>query len=196
MPESSGSNREYYNYAPEYGWRQNPLFMGNVDLEDKHGIAAAPVEMRTYPITQRMTAKELYMKPTIIEGSLVYEVIKLQQELKFHFYYTGVDPQKGDGQEPAFWVCAVIYMEKYLPAITAGLKKIGVDIDDIEPSPLTEDIEEFVSTVIVRSPGTWVTACDPWMKVLSDGDTGLESGSVYRHNEEIIKSKKFDFAKD
>merc|ERR1712096_44395 len=106
-------------------------------------VPAHPASMREWPILSRMNVKNLLMKPVLIEGSMVFDVIKLQQELSFHFYYTGLDPQKGDGKDPDVWICAVIYEGKFLNGITHGLKSIGVDISDVQPEPLTEDIEEF-----------------------------------------------------
>ena len=74
--------------------------------EDYHGL-------------REMYRRDLYAKAVTLDGDLYLEVIKLQEELKFHFYYTGVDPEDGT-DEPTEWMCLVIYDRRNLPDITSG----------------------------------------------------------------------------
>mmetsp|Transcript_121699 Transcript_121699/g.190095 ORF Transcript_121699/g.190095 Transcript_121699/m.190095 type:complete len:200 (-) Transcript_121699:67-666(-) len=196
MPHGTGVDVEFFQLAPEHGWRSNQLYTGGSidDYSDylvPGAVRAHPATMKEWGILGKMTLKDMMMKPTLVDGGTVFEVIKLQQELCFHFYYTGVDPQKGDDKDPEVWICAVIYEEKYLAGITKGLQKIGVDISDVQPEPLTEDIQEFIVQTIVHTPGAWITAHDPFMKVLME-DQLLEQGKIYHFEDDFITQNKLN----
>merc|ERR1719458_1583125 len=90
-----------------------------------------PKDMMDYDGLTKCYKRDLFSRAISIDGDGYLSVIKLQEELRFHFYYTGIDPEDGT-EEPKTWLCLVVYDRANLPGITRGLKKLGVDIERAE----------------------------------------------------------------
>merc|ERR1712013_154162 len=131
--------------------------------------------------------RDLFVKACCMEGDSYLEVVKLQEELKFHLYYTGLDPEDGT-DEPKNWLGLVVYDRKNLANITRGLKRVGVDLEASEENPLAKDTEELAFQMMLRSSDAWITYCDPWLKkVFTDPQNKLKRGTVYNYEEEPVK---------
>merc|ERR1712113_659756 len=160
----------------------------NLDKDDPKRIKVHPREMQDYKGLIDMWQRDLFVKSCSIDGDLYLDVIKLQEDLKFHFYYTGIDPEDGT-DDPKTWMCLIIYDRKNLPGIVKGLKQIGLDIAAQPEDPVAKDTDDLAIQMMLRSSEAWVTFCDPWMKkIFSDPQGKLQPGRVYHYDDETVKS--------
>mmetsp|Transcript_13504 Transcript_13504/g.41849 ORF Transcript_13504/g.41849 Transcript_13504/m.41849 type:complete len:194 (-) Transcript_13504:210-791(-) len=177
-------------------WKDAQVFCGGTmdmwnDWDDPKNpklVRIHPKDMMDYEGLTKCYTKDLFSKAVCIEGDAYLEVIKLQADLKFHFYYTGLDPEDGT-EEPKSWLCLVVYARASLPGITKGLKSVGIDISGAEEDPVPKDTDDLGLQMMLRASDAWVTFCDPWLKrVFTDPDGQLQPGGTYHYNDEAVKS--------
>eukprot|EP00933_Yihiella_yeosuensis_P042649 TRINITY_DN3728_c0_g3_i1.p1 TRINITY_DN3728_c0_g3~~TRINITY_DN3728_c0_g3_i1.p1 ORF type:complete len:193 (+),score=37.40 TRINITY_DN3728_c0_g3_i1:65-643(+) len=155
---------------------------------DTHHVPIHPRDMMDYHGLREMSQRDLFSRAVCLDGDNHLEVIRLQEELRFHFYYTGVDPQDGT-DEPKNWLCLIVYHRSNWPGIVRGLLSIKVDLSAAEEQPLNKDSEDLAVQMMLRASDTWVTFCDPWLKKPFSPPEGLlESGKVYHYKDDAVKS--------
>mmetsp|Transcript_4830 Transcript_4830/g.14256 ORF Transcript_4830/g.14256 Transcript_4830/m.14256 type:complete len:194 (+) Transcript_4830:83-664(+) len=176
-------------------WKNAKVWSGGTmdqwqDWDDPKNTRQVPIhprDMQDFEGLNKCTVKDLWSKSVCIDGDLYKEVIQLQEELKFHFYYTGLDPEDGT-EEPKSWLCLVVYNKVHLSAITRGLKSIGVDIAEAEEDPVPTDTEDLGIQMMMRATDAFVTFCDPWLKKIStDPEGSLKPGHVYHYEDDAVK---------
>ncbi|CAE8607416.1 unnamed protein product, partial [Polarella glacialis] len=115
-------------------------------------------------------------------------VIRLQEELKFHFYYTGVDPEDGKS-DPRQWLCLVVYDKRNWPGIARGLLGLRIDLSSSAEEQVSKDSEDLAIQMMLRSSDAWVTFCDPWLKKpISAPEGAFRPGTVYHHKDHDLQS--------
>lgn len=188
------------HYEYEYdlqNWKETKVYSGGstefwedfrgVDKDDPKRVWVHPRMMTDYQGLQDQYQRDLFTKACSMEGETYLEVLKLQEDLKFHFYYTGVDPEDGT-DEPKVWLGLVVYDKRNLPSITKGLKKIGVDIENSPEDELDKNTAELSFQMMLRSSDAWITYCDPWLKkVFKDPEHKLKKGTVYNYEGDVVK---------
>mmetsp|Transcript_44311 Transcript_44311/g.102331 ORF Transcript_44311/g.102331 Transcript_44311/m.102331 type:complete len:193 (-) Transcript_44311:126-704(-) len=165
----------------------NELWNDWDDVKDPRTMEIHPKDMMDYDGLTKCYTRDLFSKAVCIDGDTYLEVIKLQDDLKFHFYYTGIDPEDGT-EEPKSWLCLVVYEKRHLPAIVKGLKSIGVDIADADEDPVEKDTEDLGFQMMLRASDAFITFCDPWLKkMFTDAGGELQPGTVYHYQDEVVK---------
>mmetsp|Transcript_71285 Transcript_71285/g.159598 ORF Transcript_71285/g.159598 Transcript_71285/m.159598 type:complete len:194 (-) Transcript_71285:138-719(-) len=176
-------------------WKDAKVFSGGtMDMwndwdneKDPKLMRIHPKDMMDYNGLTKCYTRDLFSKAVCIDGDNYLEVIKLQDDLKFHFYYTGLDPEDGT-EEPKSWLCLIVYARQHLAGITKGLKSVGVDISSAEEDPVDRDTDDLGLQMMLRSSDTWVTFCDPWIKkVFNDPDGLLQPGGTYHYEDDTVK---------
>uniref|UniRef100_A0A7S0F9A0 Uncharacterized protein n=1 Tax=Pyrodinium bahamense TaxID=73915 RepID=A0A7S0F9A0_9DINO len=176
-------------------WKDGKVWSGGTmelwndwdDPKDPRTMQIHPKDMMDYEGLTKCYARDLYSKAVCIDGDTYLEVIKLQDDLKFHFYYTGLDPEDGT-EEPKSWLCLIVYDKARLPGITKGLKTIGVDITNAEEDPVPKGTEDLGFQMMLRATDAFITFCDPWLKkIFTDPDGQLQPGTVHTYEDEVVK---------
>lgn len=153
----------------------------------KPAVSVHPRDMMDYHGLSSMWPRELYSRAVCVGEEQVTEVIKLQEELKFHFYYTGLDPRDGT-EDPKEYMCLVVYSKANWKDIQRGLAQLGLELDAEEA--VDKDTEDLAIQMMLRASDAWITYCDPWMKREFADDAGLlQPGKVYRLNEDGLQEK-------
>mmetsp|Transcript_152584 Transcript_152584/g.489311 ORF Transcript_152584/g.489311 Transcript_152584/m.489311 type:complete len:198 (+) Transcript_152584:90-683(+) len=173
-------------------WKTLPIWTGGLaaswefdGLQAETSVPVHPRDMQDYYGLASMYRRELFARAVCLQGEKYQEVISKQDELKFHFYYTGVAPEDGS-DVPREWLCLVIYEKMYLPGILRGLRQIGVDLEDADEDRIEPDAEELAFQMMMRATDAWITLNDPWMKSVEDDLEGkLEAGQVHRYQSEL-----------
>eukprot|EP00434_Breviolum_minutum_P023402 symbB.v1.2.020645.t1/scaffold1750.1/size103142/5 len=144
--------------------------------------------MMDYHGLSNMWPRELYSRALCVQEEQILEVIKLQEELKFHFYYTGLDPLDGT-DDPKEYMCLVVYSQTNWKTIQQGLLQLGLEIGSAE-EVVDKDTEDLAIQMMLRASDAWVTYCDPWMKrEFADEGQVLKPGKVYRFTEDGLQEK-------
>ncbi|CAJ1334859.1 unnamed protein product [Effrenium voratum] len=156
--------------------------------KDASTVAVHPRDMMDYHGLRNTWPRELYSRALCVGEDQYLEVIKLQEELKFHFYYTGLDPMDGT-DDPKDYMCLVVYSKPNWKGIARGLTELGIQVSDSEEEAVDKDTEDLGIQMMLRASDAWVTYCDPWMKREFVDNGVLQQGKVYRFKEDNLKEK-------
>merc|ERR1719210_2219818 len=81
------------------GWRGGSMELWEdyrfIDKNDPKHVALHPKHMSDYAGLQSVWIRDLFARAVCVDGDDYLEIIKLQEDLKFHLYYTGMDPEDG-----------------------------------------------------------------------------------------------------
>eukprot|EP00435_Cladocopium_sp_Y103_P071728 s1182_g38.t1 len=131
-------------------WSGGPVEEWEVLRADgsKPAVSVHPRDMMDYHGLSSMWPRELFSRAVCVGEELVIEVIKLQEELKFHFYYTGLDPMDGT-EDPKEYMCLVVYSKANWKDIQRGLSQLGLELDAEEA--VDKDTEDLAIQMMLRA---------------------------------------------
>ncbi|CAK9007735.1 unnamed protein product [Durusdinium trenchii] len=172
-------------------WSGGPVEDWEVPGKDgsKAAVSVHPRDMMDYHGLSNMWPRELYSRAVCVGEEQYLEVIKLQEELRFHFYYTGLDPMDGT-DDPKEYLCLVVYSKADWKGIEGGLEQLGIHLAESPEEPVDQETEDLAIQMMLRASDAWITYCDPWMKRQFDAaGAELQPGKVYRLDEDGLREK-------
>eukprot|EP00931_Biecheleriopsis_adriatica_P109834 TRINITY_DN84101_c0_g1_i1.p1 TRINITY_DN84101_c0_g1~~TRINITY_DN84101_c0_g1_i1.p1 ORF type:complete len:215 (-),score=53.06 TRINITY_DN84101_c0_g1_i1:46-615(-) len=155
----------------------------------KQATPVHPRDMMDYHGLSSCWPRDLYSRAICLAEEQHLEVINLQEDLKFHFYYTGLEPRDGT-EDPKEWLCLLVYDRRNWEGIARGLSQLGIPLEASPEELVDKDTDDLAIQMMLRASDAWITYCDPWLKQeFSDSHGVLEPGKVYRYKEDGLKDK-------